>query len=48
MRLRRLYLGDYHVVRDLDLRFGPPGTDGVPQTRGTSYGMDLQIGRAHV
>jgi len=44
MRLRRLYLGDYRVVRDLDIRFGPPETDGVPPTHDTSYSLDFLVG----
>ncbi len=44
MRLRRLYLGDYRVVRDLDIRFGSPEPDGVPQTHDASYGLDFLVG----
>jgi hypothetical protein len=44
MRLRRLYLGDYRVVRDLDIRFGPLETDGVPPTHDTSYSLDFLVG----
>ena len=44
MRLRRLYLGDYRVVRDLDIRFGPPETDNVPQTHSASYSLDFLVG----
>src|SRR5262249_2477310 len=44
MRLRRLYLGDYRVVHDLDIHFGPLETDGVPQTHGASYGLDFLVG----
>lgn len=44
MRLRRLYLGDYRVLRDLDIRFGPPGVEDVPQTYGASYGLDFLVG----
>ena len=44
MRLRRLYLGDYRVVRDLDIRFGPLETDGAPQTHNASYSLDFLVG----
>lgn len=44
MRLLRLYLGDYRVLRDLDIRFGPPGAEGVSQVQGTSYGLDFLVG----
>jgi energy-coupling factor transporter ATP-binding protein EcfA2 len=42
MRLLRLYLGDYRVLRDLDIRFGPPAADGTAQ--GVSYGLDFLVG----
>lgn len=42
MRLRRLYLGDYRVVRDLDIRFGPPGNERQPGD--ASYGLDFLVG----
>src|SRR5215471_1992583 len=44
MRLRRLYLGDYRVVRDLDIRFGPSETNGMPQTHSASYSLDFLVG----
>ena len=44
MRLLRLYLGDYRVLRDLDMRFGPPGADGANETQGVSYGLDFLVG----
>ena len=45
MRLLRLYLGDYRVVRDLDIRFGPPGDRRrATQTQGASYSLDFLVG----
>jgi predicted ATPase len=44
MRLRRIYLGDYRILRDLDIRFGPPGAEDAPQTHSPSYSLDFLVG----
>ncbi len=44
MKLQRLYLGDYRVLRDLDIRFGPPGENSIAFTHAPSYSLDFLVG----
>ena len=44
MRLLRLYLGSYRVLRDLDIRFGHPTINEALPPYTSSYGLDLLVG----
>lgn len=44
MKLKRLYLGDYRVLRDLDIRFGSPVDNGKALTHNPSYSLDFLVG----
>ncbi|MBD2129532.1 AAA family ATPase [Microcoleus sp. ZQ-A2] len=44
MKLQRLYLGDYRVLRDLEIRFGPPVENSIPLTHAPSYSLDFLVG----
>lgn len=44
MRLLRLYLGSYRVLRDLEIRFGHPTLNEALPTYVSSYGLDFLVG----
>jgi predicted ATPase len=44
MRLLRLYLGSYRVLRDLDIRFGPPTSNEVYLPYASSYALNFLVG----
>jgi hypothetical protein len=44
MKLLRLYVGNYRVLRDLDIRFGPPGVDEKAVAHSVSYNLDFLVG----
>ena len=44
MKLRRLYLGAYRVLRDLDIRFGLPTLDDIPSPYTPTYALDFLVG----
>ncbi|MGE0821917.1 MAG: AAA family ATPase [Candidatus Binatia bacterium] len=44
MKLLRLYLGDYRVLRDLRIDFGPPSSNGDALQRSSSYALDFLVG----
>jgi predicted ATPase len=44
MRLLRLYLGSYRVLRNLDIRFGLPTSNEVHPPYASSYALDFLVG----
>jgi hypothetical protein len=44
MRLLRLYLGSYRVLRDLEIRFGHPTLNEARPAYASSYGLDFLVG----
>jgi hypothetical protein len=44
MRLLRLYLGSYRVLRDLEIHFGHPTLSEARPAYASSYGVDFLYG----
>ena len=44
MRLLRLYLGSYRVLRNLEIRFGRPTLNEARPAYASSYGLDFLVG----
>ena len=44
LKLLRLYLGGYRVLRDLDIRFGPPTLNDRPASYPPTYALDFLVG----
>ena len=44
MKLKRLFLGDYRVLRDLNIRFGSPVDNSIAFTAFASYTLDFLVG----